>query len=102
MSREADPGWLVLTNHGTVLLSVANDPTIDTAQLAGLVGVAAPEAEEILGDLVAEGYLVRTSESGRTRYDINREGRLRHPLFTDVKIGPLVDAFRKARSDASA
>jgi hypothetical protein len=91
---EAHPDWLFLTNHGTVLLSIAGDPTIGMGELARLVGVGERAAEELVGDLVAEGYVVRRQEGPGTRYEINREAHLRHPLFEEVEIGPLIDALQ--------
>jgi len=94
---EANSDWLFLTNHGTVLLSIAGDAAIGISELARLIGAGEQAADEIVADLVAEGYLVRRRKGTRTRYDINREARLRHPLFEDVEIGPLIDALREKR-----
>jgi hypothetical protein len=91
---EANSDWLFLTNHGTALLSIAGDPTIGHSQLARLVGVEEEVAEEIVADLVDEGYVVRTREGTRLRYEINRKAHLRHPLFENVEIGPLLEALR--------
>jgi hypothetical protein len=43
---------------------------------------------------VAEGFLVRIKEGRRNRYEINRNAHLRHPLFADLEIGPLLDVLR--------
>jgi DNA-binding MarR family transcriptional regulator len=94
MTDGADAGWLFLTDHGAVLLSIAGDPTIGITELARLTGVGEQTTEKILADLVAEGYVVRESDGRRNRYEINRKAHLRHPLFEDVEIGPLVDALR--------
>lgn len=50
-------------------------------------------AKKIVADLVADGYITRTRDGRRNRYTINREAQLRHPLFSDLPIGPLVDAL---------
>ena len=97
MAEETNPGWRFLTRHGTVLLSLVGDPTMKISEIAGLVGVGERAAQEIVADLVAEGYLVRTQEGHRDRYEINRKAHLRHPLFENVEIGPLVDALRGDR-----
>jgi hypothetical protein len=93
---EANSDWLFLTDHGTVLLSIAGDATIGISELARLIGTGEQAADEIVADLVAEGYLVRRRKGTSTRYEINREARLRHPLFEDVEIGPLIDALQQA------
>ena len=91
---EARPTWFVLTNHGNVLLCVARDPTIRISEIARRVGIGERAAQKIVADLVAEGFLVRTKEGRRNRYEVNRRARLRHPLFSDLEIGPLVDVLR--------
>jgi hypothetical protein len=91
---EANADWLFLTNHGTILLSIAGDPTIGLGELARLAGIGERAAEQIVADLVAEGYVVRRREGPGTRFEINRKARLRHRLFEDVEIGPLIDALR--------
>ena len=98
MTDEADAGWLFLTNHGAVLLSIAGDPTIGITELARLAGVREQAAEKILEDLVVEGYVVREPDGRGNRYEINRKAHLRHPLFEDVEIGLLVDALQAGRA----
>ena len=87
--------WLVLTNHGNVLLCVARDPTIRISELADRVGIGERAAQKIIGDLVRDGYLQRMKEGRRNRYEVNRGAQLRHPLFADLEIGPLLDALRE-------
>jgi len=86
--------WLVLTNHGNVLLCVARDPTIRISEIATRVGIGERAAQKIIADLVAEGFLVRIKEGRRNRYEVNRTAHLRHPLFADSEIGPLLDVLR--------
>jgi predicted transcriptional regulator len=86
--------WLVLTNYGNVLLCVARDPTVRISELADRVGIGERAAQKIIGDLVRDGYLLRVKEGRRNRYEINRSADLRHPLFADIEIGPLLDALR--------
>jgi hypothetical protein len=91
-------GWLFLSNHGTVLLSVAADPTMEVGQIARLVGASELTVRRILGDLLADGYLVLTGDGPPDRYEINRKAHLRHPLFRGVELGPLIDALREHRT----
>ena len=86
--------WLVLTNYGNVLLCVTRDPRIRISELADRVGIGERAAQKIVADLVAEGYLVRIKEGRRNRYEVNRTAHLRHPLFRDLEIGPLLDVLR--------
>src|SRR6185436_18319166 len=84
------PPWFVLTNHGNVLLCVARDPTIRISEIATRVGIGERAAQKIVADLVAERYITRTKAGRRNRYEVNRSAHLRHPLFADLEIGPLV------------
>jgi DNA-binding MarR family transcriptional regulator len=85
--------WFVLTNHGNVLLCIARDPTIRISEIAARVGIGERAAQKIVADLVEAGYLVRTKEGRRNRYAVNRRAQLRHPLFADLEIGPLLDVL---------
>ena len=87
------PSWFVLTNHGNVLLCIARDPTIRISEIARQVGIGERAAQKIIADLASEGFLVRIKEGRRNRYEVNRNAHLRHPLFTDLEIGPLLDVL---------
>jgi predicted transcriptional regulator len=100
MTDEANYGWFFLTSHGAVLLSIAGDPAIGIPKLARLVGVGEQAAEKIIEDLVSEGYVVRRRDGGRNRYEIDRKAHLRHPLFENVEIGPLIDALQGKKGGA--
>jgi len=93
--------WLVLTNYGNVLLCVARDPTIRISELADRVGIGERAAQKIIGDLVRDGYLLRVKEGRRNRYEINRSADLRHPLFADLEIGPLLDVLHDVSASAA-
>jgi Winged helix-turn-helix DNA-binding len=86
--------WVFLSNHGNVLLCIVRDPRIRISEIADNVGIGERAAQRIVADLIAEGYLVRTKEGRRNRYEINPNAHLRHPLFADLEIGPFIDALR--------
>jgi DNA-binding MarR family transcriptional regulator len=83
--------WVFLTNHAHVLLCVARDPYARARDIAETVGITERAAQRLLSDLIAAGYLERTKIGRRNRYEINRRGQLRHPVFRDFQIGPLLD-----------
>lgn len=89
------PSWFFLSNHGNVLLCIARDPQIRISEISDSVGIGERAAQKIVADLVADGYVVRTKEGRRNRYEINPHAYLRHPLFHDLEIGPLLDALRE-------
>jgi DNA-binding MarR family transcriptional regulator len=86
--------WAFLSNHGNVLLCIARDPRIRISEISDKVGIGERAAQKIVADLVADGYVVRTREGRRNRYEINPRAHLRHPLFADLQVGALVDALR--------
>lgn len=90
---DGPPAWVFLSNHGNVLLCIARDPRIRISEIAHSVGIGERAAQKIVADLVADGYVVRAKEGRRNRYEINPRARLRHPLFADLEIGPLIEAL---------
>jgi len=93
--------WVFLSNHGNVLLCIARDPRIRISEISDNVGIGERAAQKIVADLVADGYVVRTKEGRRNHYQVNAKARLRHPLFADLEIGPLIDALRDGNRTGS-
>ena len=85
--------WAFLSNHGNVLLCIARDPRIRISEISDKVGIGERAAQKIVADLVAGGYVVRTKEGRRNRYEVNPRAHLRHPLFADQEVGSLVNAL---------
>ena len=83
--------WTFLSNHAHVLLCIGRDPDVRIRDIADLVGITERAAQGIVGDLVAEGYLVRERVGRRNRYQIRADLALRHPLEANHQIGELVD-----------
>jgi len=89
--------WLFLTNHAHVLLCIARDPQARTRDIAAQVGITERAAQRIVSELIAEKYLTRTKVGRRNHYTINRRGRLRHPIFRKLAIGPLLEVLNTVR-----
>jgi DNA-binding MarR family transcriptional regulator len=83
--------WFFLTNHAHVLLCVARDPEARARDIAERVGITERASQRILSDLLAEGYVSKIKKGRRNRYTVNREGHLRHAIFRELEIGPLID-----------
>jgi DNA-binding MarR family transcriptional regulator len=83
--------WVFLSNHAHVLLCIARDPDARTRDIAQQVGITERAAQRIVSELVAEGYLKRSKNGRRNRYEVNRGGHLRHPIFQNLTIEPLLD-----------
>jgi predicted DNA-binding transcriptional regulator YafY len=85
--------WRFLTNHAHVLLCIARDPQSRARDIAEQVGITERAAQRILAELIAEGYVTRTKVGRRNHYEIDPGGHLRHPIFRDLSIGPLLDVL---------
>ena len=94
--RQPVGGWVFLTNHAHVLLCITRDPQVRTRDIAEQVGITERAAQRIIADLVAENYVTRTKVGRRNRYKINGRGHLRHPLFRNLAIGPLLEVLNTA------
>lgn len=96
------PDWTFLTNHGHVLLCIADDPEIRVRDVAVRVGITERAAQRIVADLIAEEYLTATRVGRRNQYRVNSKKHLRHPLERESEIGVLLRLIRKAKSSARA
>lgn len=90
-------GWTFLSNHGHVLLCIAQDPDIRGRDIADRVGITERAAQSIVADLVEGGYLRRTKVGRRNRYDIIASRPLRHPIERDHVIGDLIGLVGQPR-----
>lgn len=97
MSDESKPGWTFLTNHGHVLVCIAAEPDVRGRDIAERVGITERAAQSIVADLVAEGYVTRTREGRRNRYQVHPDAPLRHPLEDDHTVGELLTTLGKLR-----
>ena len=90
------PRWTFLTNHGHVLVCIAQNPDVRITQIASLVGIGERSAHRIVNDLVDGGYVTRTHVGRRNTYSVNYTRPLRHPLEAGHNIG---EVFRVLGGD---
>ena len=95
------PPWTFLTNHAHVLLCVARDPEMRLRDVATEVGITERAAQRIVAELVEAGYLERSREGRRNRYQLHLERPLRHPLEQDHAVGEILQILAD-RQPASA
>ena len=62
-----------LTNHGAVLLCVAEDPRIRMREIAATVQITERAAQRIVADLIDAGYVERSRDGRRNRYAVRRD-----------------------------
>jgi predicted transcriptional regulator len=87
------PAWTFLTNHGHVLVCIAQHADIRISEIADLVGIGERATHRIVCDLVAGGYVVRKKDGRRNTYAVNYEQSLRHPLESAHSIGEVFGAL---------
>lgn len=95
-----EPTWRFLTNHAHVLQCIAAEPDARLRDIATTVGITERAATAIVSDLEQAGYLTKTREGRRNRYEVHDELPLRHPLHSHRTVGDLIrflDPPRTAR-----
>ena len=101
------PAWTFLSNHGHVLVAIAQDPGSRGRDIAERVGITERAAQAIISDLVESGYVVRTRVGRRNHYEIRPEMEVRHPNEQPASVGDLLAAIagyrrpKRPRADPS-
>jgi len=87
------PPWTFLTNHGHVLLAVAQyqDPLV--SEIAARVGITVRATLTILKELEEAGYITRHRVGRRTHYTVDDHQHFRHPATAAHEIGELLAIF---------
>jgi predicted transcriptional regulator len=83
--------WTFLSNHGHVLVSLARDPEARMRDVAEAVGITERAVQQIVHDLVEQGYLVKVKVGRRNRYTVVRGAHLRHQQVSRVALGEFLD-----------
>jgi hypothetical protein len=83
-------GWSFLTNHGRVLLCIADDPGGRLRDIAASVGITERSAYAIVTDLAAAGYAVKQKDGRRNRYQIQAHMPLPEPTSQQLAIGEVL------------
>jgi DNA-binding MarR family transcriptional regulator len=82
--------WTFVSSHALALLHVSRAPSSSAREVADAIGVAQRQAQRLLADLVEEGYVRKTREGRRNRYELVEGTTLRHPLIDDVEVRALL------------
>ncbi|MBI1335401.1 MAG: winged helix-turn-helix transcriptional regulator [Phycisphaera sp.] len=84
------PTWTFLSNHGHVLICLAEDPTMRLRDVAQRVGITERAVQNIVADLEDAGVLSHTRDGRRNRYTLHGHKPLRHPVESHRDVGALV------------
>lgn len=85
--------WTFLTYHGRVLVYLAKHPRATGREIAQEVGITERAIQQVIHDLVTEGYIVRQKIGRSNTYTIHPELPMRHNLERDHAIGAVLDAL---------
>ena len=86
-----------MTNHAHVLQVISADPTARLRDIAETVGITERTAAQIVSNLEQAGYLSKSRDGRRNRYEVHAELPLRHPQHRHHTVGGLI-SFLQARS----
>lgn len=89
--------WTLLTNHGRLLLLIAQNPDSRLRDLADSAGITERSTQTIVTDLERAGYVAVTKQGRRNTYAVNRGRPFRHPAESGHTVGELIDLFTDER-----
>lgn len=92
MARAA-PKWTFLTNHGQLLLCIANEPGLSLREIGDRVGITERAAHRIVAELEKSGYLSRRRNGRRNRYTIKPHLPLPDSVARERQIGDLLEVL---------
>ncbi len=92
---------MFLSNHGHVLVSLALDPESRTRDVADAVGITERAVQQIVSDLVGQGYLRKEKVGRRNRYEVVRAAHFRHDLEAGVSLGEFLDLVMRHQGSSA-
>jgi len=84
------PRWTFLTNHGHVLICLAQSPEVRLRDVALRVGVTERAVQRIVADLEEGGYLTRRRAGRQNEYEIAQDQPMRHPVEAHQTVGAMI------------
>ena len=82
--------WTFLTNHGHVLICLAQSPELRLRDVALRVGVTERAVQRIVAELEEGGYLTRRRAGRQNEYEIALDQPMRHPVEAHQAVGALI------------
>ena len=83
--------WNFLTNHGRALLCIAHNPDVRMRDIAASLAITERRAHGIVTDLTDAGYLIKTKEGRRNRYEIQAHLPIPEPAARERAIGEVLE-----------
>ena len=94
--------WSFLTNHGRALLCIAREPDVRVRDIAASLAITERRAHDIVTDLVAAGYIRKTKDGRRNRYEVQADMPLPEPTSRERAIGDVLKLLGNSRRKTSA
>ncbi len=85
-----------MSNYGHVLVCLARDPDLRMRDVAEAVGVTERAVQQIVRELVHNGYVEKEKDGRRNRYRIVESARFRHELESDIRVGDFIELVRRS------
>jgi predicted transcriptional regulator len=89
------PGWTFITNHANVLIYISRNPGARLRDIAVGVGITERAVQQIVRDLVQEGYLSSTRVGRRNQYKVHPETPMRHPTQRHRDVGEFLEVLSR-------
>lgn len=89
----ASSSWTFLSNHGHVLVYLAQQPDARLKDVAAAIGITERATQAIVADLERDGYVQIERVGRRNQYRINHKSRFRHPAESRHPISSLLKIF---------
>ena len=83
--------WNFLTNHGRALLCIAHDPEMRLRDMATSLGITERRAYAIVNDLTEAGYVIKSRDGRRNRYQIQKHLPIPDAVERKQAIGQVLD-----------
>jgi hypothetical protein len=93
--------WNFLSNHGRALLCIAYDPAVRLRQIGETLGITERSAYAIVNDLAEAGYVVKSKDGRRNRYEIQHHLPLPEDPDRDRAIGEVLTLLTESRHPAA-
>ena len=90
-----------LTNHGAVLLCIAEDPQVRMRDIASTVDITERAAQRIVSDLIDNGYVERARNGRRNRYTVRTHLPVALPAQRDVDLQSLLAVLLPSDSSSA-
>lgn len=82
-----------MTNHGRVLLCIAHDPDVRLRDIAAELDITERTAYGIVTDLTDAGYVVKSKDGRRNRYEVQGHLPLRDAVTRERTIGEILSVL---------